>query len=95
MVSAANRRGRNVVLGDLNDYEPPQPVAATTCFRAIYYADDRAAFFETYFDGRQTQYLYLLKVVNPGLFKVGPARVSPMYQPQYFATSEAREVTIR
>ena len=57
--------------------------------------DDRAAFFETYFDGRQTQYLYLLKVVNPGLFKVGPARVSPMYQPQYFATSEAREVTIR
>ena len=41
----ANGRGRNVVLGDLNDYEPPEPVAATTCFRAIYYADDRAAFF--------------------------------------------------
>jgi SAM-dependent methyltransferase len=45
MVAAAARRGRNVVLGDLNDYVPPEPVAATTCFRAIYYAHDRAAFF--------------------------------------------------
>ena len=45
MVAAARRRGRNVVLGDLNDYVPPTTVAATTCFRAIYYARDRAAFF--------------------------------------------------
>jgi SAM-dependent methyltransferase len=45
MVDAARRRGRDVVLADLNDYEPPQPVVATTCFRAIYYARDRAAFF--------------------------------------------------
>jgi SAM-dependent methyltransferase len=45
MVKAAKRRGRDVALGDLNDYEPAAPVAATTCFRAIYYADDRAAFF--------------------------------------------------
>jgi SAM-dependent methyltransferase len=45
MVEAARRRGRNVVLGDLNDYEPPEPVAATTCFRAIYYARNREAFF--------------------------------------------------
>lgn len=45
MVSAARRQGRNVVLGDLNDYEPPGRVATTTCFRAIYYTRDRAAFF--------------------------------------------------
>ena len=45
MVEAATRHGRAVVLGDLNDYEPAEPVAATTCFRAIYYATDRAAFF--------------------------------------------------
>jgi SAM-dependent methyltransferase len=31
--------------GDLNDYVPPDPVAATTVFRAIYYARDRQAFF--------------------------------------------------
>ena len=30
---------------DLNDFAPVGPVAATTCFRAIYYARDRAAFF--------------------------------------------------
>ncbi len=34
-----------VEVGDLNDYVPPAPVAATTLFRAIYYAHDRRAFF--------------------------------------------------
>src|SRR5205085_9095938 len=32
-------------LGDLNAYAPPEPVAATTVFRALYYADDRESFF--------------------------------------------------
>ena len=40
----ASSHGR-AVLGDLNDYVPAEPVAATLCFRAIYYARDRAAFF--------------------------------------------------
>jgi len=45
MVAAARASGRDVVRGDLNDYVPPQQVAATTCFRAIYYARERRAFF--------------------------------------------------
>ncbi|HEX2302484.1 MAG TPA: class I SAM-dependent methyltransferase [Gaiella sp.] len=48
MVDAARRRlGTRAVVeqGDLNTYEPDGPVAATTVFRAIYYADDRAGFF--------------------------------------------------
>jgi SAM-dependent methyltransferase len=45
MVEAARRRGREVAQADLNDYEPPEPVTATTCFRAIYYARDRRRFF--------------------------------------------------
>jgi SAM-dependent methyltransferase len=45
MVRAARARGAHAELADLNDYEPPEPVAATTCFRAIYYAGDRRAFF--------------------------------------------------
>jgi SAM-dependent methyltransferase len=48
MVEAARQRlgdRAEVELGDLNDYAPPEPVAATTVFRAIYYARDRAAFF--------------------------------------------------
>ena len=45
MVRAARARGARVELADLNDYEPPEPVAATTCFRAIYYARDRRELF--------------------------------------------------
>jgi SAM-dependent methyltransferase len=46
MVEAAHRRGRDVVHADLNDYEPDEPVSATTIFRAIYYARDRAGLLE-------------------------------------------------
>lgn len=48
MVEAARSRLGDrapVELGDLNVYAPPEPVAATTVFRAIYYAHDRRAFF--------------------------------------------------
>ncbi len=45
MVAAAHRHGVDAELGDLNDFAPPEPVAATCVFRAIYYARDRAAFF--------------------------------------------------
>jgi SAM-dependent methyltransferase len=48
MVEAARRRlGERapVEAGDLNEYVPPTPVAATTVFRAIYYVRDRRAFF--------------------------------------------------
>ena len=48
MAAAAEQRlaGRAPVeVGDLNDYTPTVPVAATTVFRAIYYASDRREFF--------------------------------------------------
>ncbi len=57
--------------------------------------DDRIAIFDSYFYRRQTEYFYLLKVVNPGLFHVGPARVQPMYQPGYQATSGATTLEVR
>jgi SAM-dependent methyltransferase len=41
MVAAGRGRGRDVVQADLNEYTPPQPVQATTIFRALYYAADR------------------------------------------------------
>lgn len=44
---ASHRLGERaqVGIGDLNEYVPPSSVAATTVFRAIYYARDRRAFF--------------------------------------------------
>jgi len=48
MVAAARRllgEAPPIEQGDLNDYSPPAPVAATTVFRAVYYARDRLAFF--------------------------------------------------
>jgi SAM-dependent methyltransferase len=48
MVDAARRRlgeRATIGVGDLNAFVPERPVAATTVFRAIYYAHDRAAFF--------------------------------------------------
>ncbi|MEN6604884.1 MAG: alpha-2-macroglobulin, partial [Bryobacteraceae bacterium] len=57
--------------------------------------DNRAVIFQTYFDRGQTQYVYLLKAVNPGRYNVNPARIQPMYQPQYLATTEARIVEVK
>jgi hypothetical protein len=45
MAEEARSKGRELVLADLNDFEPDRPVAATTTFRALYYARDRRAFF--------------------------------------------------
>jgi SAM-dependent methyltransferase len=67
MVRAGNRRGTDVRLGDLNDYEPTEPVAVTTCFRAIYYAVDRAAFFRRVAGYTERKFVFDL---NPRQYRV-------------------------
>ena len=57
--------------------------------------DDRVAIFQTYFPQGQQQYFYLLKVVNPGLFRISPARVQPMYQPELFSTTESLRLEVK
>jgi hypothetical protein len=49
--------------------------------------DDRAAFFNTDF-GRRNEYVYLLKVDNPGKFQISPAQAGPMYQPETQTTTD-------
>lgn len=93
-VEAAHRRGRDVVLGDLNEYEPPEPVAATTFFRAIYYARDRQAFFrrlagfttkKLVFDLNPRQ--YRVEDVRRDLRAAGFAELElrPFFSPQRFS----------
>ena len=56
--------------------------------------DDHAAFFQTYFT-RNHEYVYLLKIVNPGKFQVSPAIAQPMYQPSLLATSDAATIEVK
>jgi len=59
------------------------------------YHDDHAATFQEYFNGKERQYFYLVKVVNPGKFRISPARVQPMYQPQYLSTTDSKILEVK
>lgn len=70
MVDAARRRvgdHAEVAVGDLNEYEPPGPVACTSCFRAVYYASDRRAFFRHVTSFTEKKLVFDL---NPRQFRV-------------------------
>jgi uncharacterized protein YfaS (alpha-2-macroglobulin family) len=57
--------------------------------------DDRMAIFQTWMPSGQHQYFYLLKVINPGVFQMSPARIGPMYQPSVMATTESRRLEVK
>jgi hypothetical protein len=67
MVAEGRMRGRDVVHADLNEFEPDEPVAATTIFRAIYYARDRLAFLRRVAGYTQQKLVFDL---NPRQYRV-------------------------
>jgi methyltransferase family protein len=97
MVEAARRRvgdRAEIHEGDLSTFTPPAPVQATTCFRAIYYAPDRRAFFrhvasytesKLVFDLNPRQ--YEVEDVRADLAAAGLTRVElrPFFSPQRVA----------
>jgi uncharacterized protein YfaS (alpha-2-macroglobulin family) len=56
--------------------------------------DDRAAFFDTEFN-RRREYVYLLKVVNPGKYAISPAQAGPMYQSNVQATTDPATLEVQ
>ena len=94
MAEAATRRLGDraaIVVGDLNGYAPPEPVDATTIFRAVYYARDRRELFRNVagftrkklvFDLNPRQ--YSREAVEADLRTAGFTRVSsrPFFVPQ-------------
>jgi alpha-2-macroglobulin len=56
--------------------------------------DDRAAFFNTEFN-RRRDYVYLLKVVNPGKYAISPAQAGPMYQSNVQATTDPATLEVQ
>ena len=75
------------------DEQPPWWSTRWRSYREL--RDDRTTFFNYWFPRGQSEYTYLLKVVNPGVFRVSPTRVEPMYQPRYLSTSDAATVTVK
>lgn len=55
--------------------------------------DNRAVIFETYFNKSRT-YENRMKFTRPGKFRISPARVSPMYQPNVMAVSDPSSVEV-
>jgi SAM-dependent methyltransferase len=97
MVAAATQRlaGRATLeLGDIDAFAPPEPVAATTLFRALYYPRDRTTFFrrvagftekKLVFDLNPRQ--YPLAEIRAELAAAGWTRVEtrPFFVPQTLA----------
>jgi SAM-dependent methyltransferase len=94
MVEEARSKGRRLEHANLNEFEPDRPVAATTIFRAIYYASDRLAFFrhvagyterKLVFDLNPRQ--YGIKDVAADLRAAGFTRIAtrPFFVPQTVA----------
>jgi SAM-dependent methyltransferase len=104
MVEAARRRGRNVVPADLNDYEPAEPVQATTMFRAIYYARDRRALLARIAGFTEKKLVFDL---NPRQYRVADVRADllaagfdrlelrPFFVPQTVAPKAPLEQLLR
>jgi SAM-dependent methyltransferase len=67
MVAEAASKGRRIVHSDLNDFTPDRPAAATTLFRALYYARDRRAFFRHVADYTERKLVF---DVNPRQYRI-------------------------
>ena len=91
MVEEGAHRGRAIVHADLNEFVPDRPVAATTLFRALYYARDRRAFFrqvadyterKLVFDLNPRQYAVEDVVADLGAAGLPTAVLRPFFVPQ-------------
>ncbi len=104
MVAAGLQRGRELVVADMNDYEPPQPVQATTIFRAIYYARERAELMRRIAGYTETKVVfdlnprqYRLEDVRADLERAGFDRLEsrPFFVPQTHALRAPMPLVLR
>jgi SAM-dependent methyltransferase len=81
-------------LGEIETYAPPEPVAATTCFRAVYYASDLRTFFAHVRSYTTSKFLFDFALrdfprgrVVGDLYAAGFSKVElrPFLYPQHYA----------
>ena len=58
------------------------------------YRDDRVVLFLEHLNGGRAEFVYILKVTTPGVFKARPAQVAPMYVPGTSASSDTQTLTV-
>jgi alpha-2-macroglobulin len=58
------------------------------------YRDDRIVFFQESFTQGHYEFVYLLKVTTPGVFRAMPAQISAMYVPGANASSDSLTLTV-
>jgi uncharacterized protein YfaS (alpha-2-macroglobulin family) len=58
------------------------------------YRDDRVVFFQESFTAGHYQFVYLLKVTTPGVFRAMPAQIAAMYVPDAIASSDPQTLTV-
>jgi alpha-2-macroglobulin len=58
------------------------------------YRDDKVVFFQESFTEGHYQFVYLLKVTTPGVFRAMPAQISAMYVPGATAWSDSLTLTV-
>jgi uncharacterized protein YfaS (alpha-2-macroglobulin family) len=51
-------------------------------------------FFQESFTAGHYQFVYLLKVTTPGVFRAMPAQIAAMYVPEATASSDPQTVTV-
>ena len=104
MADAARVRGHDAVVADLNEYVPAEPVAVTTCFRAIYYAHDRRTFFrhvagftqkKLVFDLNPRQYDLEAVIADVRASGFAGVAVRPFFSPQRVALPPAAASALR
>jgi SAM-dependent methyltransferase len=104
MVAAARRRGRDVVQADLNEFEPAEPVQATTIFRGIYYARDRRALLARIAGYTQTKLVFDLNPRQYDLAEIGAdlrtagfdrLAIRPFFVPQTYAPPRPVALALR
>jgi predicted TPR repeat methyltransferase len=91
-------------VGEIEAFTPPEPVAATTCFRAVYYANDLRAFFAHVRSYTERKFLFDFALrdfprsrIVGDLQAAGFSRVElkPFLYPQHYAPGRAADAALR
>jgi predicted TPR repeat methyltransferase len=91
-------------VGEIERFAPPEPVDATTCFRAVYYASDLRAFFAHVRSYTRKKFLFDFALrdfprgrIVGDLEAAGFSRVElkPFLYPQHYAPGAAADAALR